>query len=101
MRTDLRLILATLIVAAIGVGLSVVTTPLLLGWFSYVPYVAALLALTALSFSYLERSRLPVAHNVAIVGYPKSGKTTLIVSLFGEAFARRILPSISVSPKAS
>ncbi|MBI4847989.1 MAG: GTPase domain-containing protein [Nitrospirae bacterium] len=34
---------------------------------------------------------LPVAYRVAIVGFPKSGKTTLITSLFGEIFAQRVL----------
>ncbi len=32
----------------------------------------------------------PQAYNIAIVGFPKSGKTTLIVSLFDEIFLGRI-----------
>lgn len=35
-------------------------------------------------------SRAPLAYNVAIVGFPKSGKTTLITALFGEIFAHRV-----------
>lgn len=37
-----------------------------------------------------RQSALPTAHTVAIVGFPKSGKTTLLTSLFGEVFAQRI-----------
>lgn len=40
----------------------------------------------------LEKYGLPKSHNVAIVGFPKSGKTTLIVSLFGDIFAGNISP---------
>lgn len=39
---------------------------------------------------FITRSRYPIAHNVAIIGFPKSGKTTLITATFGEIFARRI-----------
>lgn len=39
----------------------------------------------------LHTSSLPTSYLVATVGFPQSGKTTLIVSLFGEAFAERIL----------
>lgn len=49
---------------------------------------AALYAL----FSELGRkvNSTPLPYNVAIIGYPKSGKTTLIVSLFQEIFKQRI-----------
>lgn len=46
----------------------------------------------------LENKSLPISHNVAIVGFPKSGKTTLIISLFGEIFAGKIL-SVRAKPK--
>lgn len=35
----------------------------------------------------IERFAVARSHIVAVVGFPKSGKTTLIVSLFGETFA--------------
>jgi GTPase SAR1 family protein len=54
--------------------------------------ILAISALASILFSYVIISnRLPIAHNVAIVGFPKSGKTTLITSLFGEIFARRVV----------
>lgn len=34
--------------------------------------------------------RAPRSYNVAVVGFPQSGKTTLIISLFGAAFARNL-----------
>jgi GTPase SAR1 family protein len=36
-------------------------------------------------------STLPISHSVALVGLPRSGKTTIITSLFGEIFARKTL----------
>ena len=50
-----------------------------------------LLILIALLFYirvFLER--VPIAYNVAIVGFPRSGKTTLMASLFDEIFSKRI-----------
>lgn len=38
----------------------------------------------------LNSASLGRSHNVAILGFPRSGKTTLLVSIFGEIFARRI-----------
>lgn len=49
-------------------------------------------------FALLARKKLPIAHNIAVIGFPKSGKTTLITSLFAEIFSRRI-PSISITPR--
>jgi len=31
----------------------------------------------------------PIPHDIAIIGFPKSGKTTLITSLFGEIFSQK------------
>jgi len=39
----------------------------------------------------LERYSYPVQLSIAVVGFPQSGKTTMIVSLWGEIFARRII----------
>lgn len=44
-------------------------------------------------------SQLPPSYRVAIVGLPLSGKTTLITSLFREAFARRISKNIKLTPR--
>ncbi|MFC2108410.1 GTPase domain-containing protein [Candidatus Bipolaricaulota bacterium] len=46
-----------------------------------------------------SRRQLPIARNIAIVGFPQSGKTTLIISLFGEMFARRV--NLPIAPKGS
>lgn len=48
--------------------------------------------------SLLARKNLPLAHNIAVVGYPRSGKTTLITSLFSEIFSRNI-SNISITPR--
>lgn len=49
-------------------------------------------------FSSVIRKRLPIAHSIAVIGFPQSGKTTLITSIFSEIFARRI-PNVSLSPR--
>lgn len=41
--------------------------------------------------SFLGRSRLPIAYSIAVVGFPRSGKTSLITAMFGELFAGRYL----------
>ena len=46
--------------------------------------------------SYL-RDKLPSAYRIAAIGFPKSGKTTLITSLFSELFANRL--GIQVIPR--
>jgi GTPase SAR1 family protein len=62
----------------------------LVGMISLVVALSSLIV--SLGFTYVTLSnRLPVAHNVAVIGFPRSGKTTLITSLFGEIFAQRVL----------
>lgn len=58
-------------------------------WPFFLGGVLSLLAYWAFERFFVERS-LPIAHHVAIIGFPKSGKTTLITALFGEIFASRI-----------
>ncbi|MBC8181146.1 GTPase domain-containing protein [candidate division KSB1 bacterium] len=41
---------------------------------------------------------LPIAHNIAIIGFEKAGKTTLITTIFKEIFADKIL-GIKAIPK--
>nr|VFK56054.1 MAG: 50S ribosome-binding GTPase [Candidatus Kentron sp. TUN]VFK56320.1 MAG: 50S ribosome-binding GTPase [Candidatus Kentron sp. TUN]VFK62236.1 MAG: 50S ribosome-binding GTPase [Candidatus Kentron sp. TUN] len=36
---------------------------------------------------------------VSFIGYPRSGKTTLIISLFAEIFAQRILRGVNIIPR--
>jgi GTPase SAR1 family protein len=43
-------------------------------------------------------NQFPRAYSIAIVGFPKSGKTTLITTLFGELFTNRVL-NISTIPR--
>jgi len=42
-------------------------------------------------FYFMLRNISPIQYTVAIVGFPQSGKTTLLTSLFGEIFARKII----------
>jgi hypothetical protein len=68
-----------------------------------IPYVSIGIALISFFFTlniYIEKTLLPISHNVAIIGFPNSGKTTMIISLFGEIFARNI-PSIRATPKGT
>lgn len=56
--------------------------------------------LVLLAYVLIARTlRTPRSYRVAIVGFPRSGKTTLIVSLFGEAFAMK-LPT-KVTPRGT
>lgn len=48
--------------------------------------------------SLLARKRLPIAHSVAIIGFPRSGKTTLVTSIFAEIFSRRIT-GVTLTPR--
>ncbi|MDM8558393.1 GTPase domain-containing protein [Candidatus Parabeggiatoa sp. HSG14] len=45
-------------------------------------------------------NKLPRAYSIAVIGFPKSGKTTLITTLFGEFFAKRVL-NVSTIPRGS
>lgn len=60
----------------------------------------ATIAYTLLLFRRLVLDKtLPKAHHIAIVGFKRSGKTTLLTSLFGEIFANKIL-GIKATPKS-
>lgn len=54
--------------------------------------------LVSILVSFSARKKLPLAHNIAVVGYPRSGKTTLITALFAEIFSRNI-SNISITPR--
>lgn len=45
-----------------------------------------------------RRNSFPSAYNIAILGFPRSGKTTLIVSIFGEFF-KQTFPGLSFIPR--
>jgi len=81
------------VIAAAAVAYLFLTTEFyfLPKYFGYFIAAAAFMAGYGLAAYVVIRNRfLPRSYNVAILGFPKSGKTTLIVSLFGEIFARRI-----------
>ena len=46
------------------------------------------------------RERFPAAYNVAVLGFPQSGKTTLITYTFNEVFERRI-KSLNLRPEGN
>jgi GTPase SAR1 family protein len=52
----------------------------------------AIIAAIAVAFymTVTWREKLPTAYSIAVIGFPKSGKTTLITTLFGELFANRL-----------
>lgn len=59
---------------------------------------AIISAMISICAALIARKNLPLAHNIAVVGYPRSGKTTLITSLFSEIFSRNI-SNISITPR--
>ncbi|MDM8564912.1 50S ribosome-binding GTPase [Candidatus Halobeggiatoa sp. HSG11] len=61
-----------------------------------VTFVMTISAIIAI-FIFLQ-NKLPRAYSVAVIGFPKSGKTTLITSLFGELFAKHVM-NISAIPR--
>lgn len=82
--------------AVVATVLSTVGSPLdgKAGWW-WLALVLPVFATTFLLVGLVLRggtlgSQLPIPWNIGIVGFPQSGKTTLIVSLFGEMFARRL-----------
>lgn len=98
MRDLLRGILPPLILAVSGLTLVVIGVGIVTShWQPTDLIVIVLLNVVVVTMvasavmEYMARVALPIAYNVAIIGYPRSGKTTLITSIFGELFARRIL----------
>ncbi|MCB2263955.1 MAG: GTPase domain-containing protein [Candidatus Thiosymbion ectosymbiont of Robbea hypermnestra] len=57
--------------------------------------LSLILAFFAISWA---RRKLPIAHYVAVIGYPRSGKTTLITALFAEIFSRKI-KHLAITPR--
>ncbi len=60
--------------------------------------VAVMSALLFIIFNYYRERMLPRAHNVALLGFPKSGKTTTIIVLFGNIFEQK-LENIKAAPR--
>lgn len=56
-----------------------------------VTFISLLVGTTGILFTYetFSRDRLPISYNIAIIGFPKSGKTTLITSIFSEIFQQK------------
>lgn len=59
------------------------------------------LILAVLATLYWGRKNLPISHMVSLIGYPRSGKTTLITALFAEIFAQRILRGVNIIPRGT
>jgi GTPase SAR1 family protein len=64
------------------------------------PLVAgvAFTLLASLISTLFARRRLPEAYSVAVIGLPRSGKTSLITAMFGAMFSRKLL-GYSVRPR--
>lgn len=60
----------------------------------FLVFAMALAAIGIFWFTYQLTSLLPKSYRVAMVGYPFAGKTTLIASLYDEAFARRLYATV-------
>ena len=52
--------------------------------------VAMIISSLTFALSIYAKKGLPTAYRVAVIGFPRSGKTTLITALFGELFANRL-----------
>lgn len=63
--------------------------------------IIAILVTGGAVFIFATNISAPIARDVAIVGFPQSGKTTLIISLFGEAFAGRLERITKMTPKGT
>ena len=57
--------------------------------------LVSVIAFGFLLFALSSTLRVRKSYYVAVVGFPRSGKTTLIISLFGEAFASRLPTRLS------
>jgi GTPase SAR1 family protein len=53
--------------------------------------ISSIFLATSLLAVALFRKLIPEAYRIAVVGFPKSGKTTLVTAMFGELFAGHIL----------
>ncbi len=85
-------ILTTLVVSSVGI-IIIISETLDISSYNYIFVITVSLSLMALLLTFTQlfsRSRYPVAHNIAIIGYPRSGKTSLITCTFGEIFANRV-----------
>jgi hypothetical protein len=49
-----------------------------------------------ISSEFFKKHTLPRAYSIAVIGFPQSGKTCLITSMFGELFANRIAGVMTV-----
>ena len=110
MKEDFTKIGKTLLLAVIAMIVAIFTIIIavgeLIGVFSTEKFIISALAIfvglvSVLFFQFfIQKYSVPWSYNVAIVGFPRSGKTTLLISLFGEIFAGMILP-IRITPKGT
>lgn len=52
--------------------------------------IVTIVTIVQLVFARYASSRLPRAYSIAVIGYPRSGKTFLITAIFGELFSERL-----------
>ena len=58
---------------------------------AFVGALSGFIAIVTLLLYQRLRQTLPIAYNVAVVGFPRSGKTVLITSIFAQIFSDRFL----------
>lgn len=69
----------------------VILTKYLINEPSFIGFIIGIGITIAVFALHRFRQTLPIAYNVAVVGFPKSGKTTLITSVFSQLFSDRFL----------
>lgn len=106
MSTQKRIILEMLLVIGVIV-VAILDSALLGGWVTSVSQLFLLTLLVGILtgvlvpmlFLMFKVFRVEKSYHVAVIGFPKSGKTTLITSLFGEAFKRNL--PVNVTPRGT
>nr|VFJ89244.1 MAG: 50S ribosome-binding GTPase [Candidatus Kentron sp. H]VFJ91091.1 MAG: 50S ribosome-binding GTPase [Candidatus Kentron sp. H]VFJ97400.1 MAG: 50S ribosome-binding GTPase [Candidatus Kentron sp. H] len=89
--------------SVVGIVVAVLMSLGTLGYHNPIYWMGALITLLfalTLGFAlHMGAKKLPISHMVSFIGYPRSGKTTLITSLFAEIFAQRILRGVNIIPR--
>jgi GTPase SAR1 family protein len=98
------LLLATMLAVILSFFIALTTIKQVIE-FKYFEIIALIIAFGALAIGiypiFMQKYLVPISHTVAIVGFPESGKTTLLISLFGDIFVGKILPIDKITLKGT